>query len=134
MTQNLKLGIEGEAKGIVNENNTAMAFGSGSVNVFGTPAMIGLMEKAALSSVDPLLEEGFCTVGTKINVKHMAATPLGMNVVAKSRLIEIEGKRLTFEVEAWDDKELIGKGIHERFIIKLENFIKRAQAKSKNIG
>lgn len=133
MTQNLKLGIEGEAKGIVNENNTAMAFGSGSVNVFGTPAMIGLMEKAALSSVDPLLEEGFCTVGTKINVKHMAATPLGMNVVAKSRLIEIEGKRLTFEVEAWDEKELIGKGIHERFIIKLENFIKRAQAKSKNI-
>jgi len=133
MIDNLKKGIEGEAGTVVNEQNTAIAFGSGAVSLFGTPAMIGLMEKAALSSVDPLLGEGVCTVGIKVDVKHMAATPPGMKVVAKSRLIEVDGKRLIFEVEAWDDKDLIGKGIHERYIIKVESFIKRAEAKSKDV-
>lgn len=133
MTQNLKTGIAGAADVIVSEQNTAIAFGSGAVSLFGTPAMIGLMEKAALSSVDPLLGEGVCTVGIKVDVKHLAATPPGMKVTAKSRLIEIDGKRLVFEVEAWDEQDLIGKGIHERYIIKLDSFIKRAQAKSKDV-
>lgn len=130
MTQELKTGIEGEARAAVNENNTAIAYGSGSVSVFATPAMVGLMEKAALSSVDPLLEPGFTTVGTKVNVKHLAATPVGMNVIATSRLVEVDGKRLLFEVEARDEVDLIGTGVHERFIVKLDSFIKRAEGKS----
>lgn len=130
MAQELKAGIEGEARVDVNENNTAIAYGSGSVSVFATPAMVGLMEKAALSSVDPLLEPGFATVGTKVNVKHLAATPLGMNVVATSRLVEVDGNRLIFEVEARDEVDLIGTGVHERFIVKLDSFIKRAAGKS----
>ncbi len=131
MTQELKAGLEGKARVIVNEDNIATAHGSGSVRVFATPAMVGLMEKAALSSVDPLLEPGLTTVGTKVDVKHLAATPVGMSMIAKSRLIEIDGKRLVFEVEAQDEVELVGKGIHERFIVKSEGFIKRAEAKSK---
>ena len=130
MAQELKVGIEGEARVDVNEKNTAIAYGSGSVSVFATPAMVGLMEKASLSSVDPLLEPGFATVGTKVNVKHLAATPLGMNVVATSRLVEVDGKRLIFEVEARDEVDLIGTGVHERFIVKLDSFIKRAAGKS----
>lgn len=126
----LKAGIKGEAKATVSEDNTAIAFGSGSVRVFATPAMIGLMEKASLSSVDPLLETGFATVGTKVNIKHLAATPIGMNVVVNSLLIEVDGKRLVFEVEARDDVDLIGTGTHERFIVKLDSFFKRAESKS----
>lgn len=126
----LKAGIKGEAKATVSEDNTAIAFGSGSVRVYATPAMIGLMEKASLSSVDPLLETGFATVGTKVNIKHLAATPIGMNVVVNSLLIEVDGKRLVFEVEARDDVDLIGTGTHERFIVKLDSFFKRAESKS----
>jgi len=126
----LKVGIKGEAKAIVSEDNTAIAFGSGSVRVFATPAMIGLMEKASLSSVDPFLEPGFATVGTKVNIKHLAATPIGMNVVVNSHLVEVDGKRLVFEVEARDDVDLIGTGTHERFIVKLDSFFKKAESKS----
>ncbi len=126
----LKVGIKGEAKAIVSEDNTAIAFGSGSVRVFATPAMIGLMEKTSLSSVDPFLEPGFATVGTKVNIKHLAATPIGMNVVVNSHLVEVDGKRLVFEVEARDDVDLIGTGTHERFIVKLDSFFKKAESKS----
>jgi len=107
-----------------------MAYGSGAVNVFATPAMVGLMEKAALSSIDPLLDAGYTTVGTKINVKHLAATPLGMNVTATARLVEVDGKRLLFEVEVRDEVELVGTGIHERYIVELDNFIKRTKGKT----
>lgn len=130
MSQELKPGIMGEARATVSSENTAIAFGSGSVSVFATPAMIGLMEKASLSSVDPLLEPGVTTVGTRVAVNHLAATPMGMNVTATSRLVEVDGKRLVFEVEARDEVDLIGKGVHERFIIKLDSFIKRAEGKS----
>lgn len=129
MASELKAGIQGVARVTVSEENTAIAYGSGSVRVFATPAMVGLMEKAALSSVDPLLEPGFTTVGTKVNVKHLAATPVGMDVVATSRLVEVDGKRLIFEVEARDEVDLIGTGVHERFIVKLDSFIKRAEGK-----
>jgi predicted thioesterase len=100
------------------------------VRVFATPAMIRLMEKAALSSVAPYLEEGSTTVGTRVDVKHLAATPVGMDVVITSKLVEAEGKRLLFEVEARDQVELIGKGTHERFIVKTESFVRRTEGKS----
>ncbi|MCL6559268.1 MAG: thioesterase family protein [Firmicutes bacterium] len=131
MQQDLKPGIEGEARTAITDDNTAIAYGSGAVRVFATPAMIGLMEKAALSSVDALLGEGLTTVGTRVEVKHLAATPVGMNVVARSRLVEVDGKRLLFEVEARDDVDLIGTCVHERYIVKLESFLKRALSKGK---
>jgi len=130
MAKELEVGIKGEAGDAVTDLNTAVAYGNTVVNVYASPAMIGLMEKAALSSVLPFLGEGMTTVGTMFEVKHLAATPVGLNVTARSTLVEIEGKRLLFEVEAWDDAEQIGKGIHERFIVKLEGFLKRTQAKS----
>ncbi|MFA4885472.1 MAG: thioesterase family protein [Desulfotomaculaceae bacterium] len=130
MAKELEVGIKGEARDVVTDLNTAVAYGNTVVNVYASPAMIGLMEKAALSSVLPFLGEGMTTVGTRFEVKHLAATPVGLNVTARSTLVEIEGKRLLFEVEAWDDAEQIGKGIHERFIVKLEGFLKRTQSKS----
>jgi predicted thioesterase len=127
----LQIGLRGEARVKVSQNNTAASYGSGSVLVFATPAMIGLMEQAALSSVDPLLEKDMATVGISIDVKHLAATPAGMDVTAVSELIEIDGKRLVFRVEAWDNKEKIGEGIHQRYIISITKFMDKVQAKSR---
>lgn len=130
MAEELKPGLKGEARLKVDDKNTAVTYESGSVPVFATPAMIRLMEKAALSSVDPLLEPGLTTVGTKVEVKHLSATPVGMEVVVTARLLEADGKRLLFEVEARDEVELIGTGLHERFIVKRESFVKRTEGKS----
>ena len=129
MARDLQIGIEGLAQTVVSELNTAITHGSGAVSVFATPALVGLMEKAALSSVEPLLEQGTTTVGTRVDVKHLAATPVGMTVVATSRLVEVDGKRLVFEVEARDNVDLVGMGIHERFIVKTESFIRRVEDK-----
>jgi predicted thioesterase len=130
MAKELETGIKGEATDVVSEMNTAVAYGNTVVNVYASPAMIGLMEKAALESVLPYLGEGMTTVGTKFNVKHLAATPVGMKVTVRTTLVEIEGKKLVFDFEAWDDAEQIGKGSHERFIVKLDSFLKRTLEKS----
>ncbi|MDD4168761.1 MAG: thioesterase family protein [Desulfotomaculaceae bacterium] len=129
MAKELKIGIEEKLSVAVNNKNTAIACGSGSVSVFATPALVALMEGAAISAVDQLLEAGFTTVGTEINVKHLAATPVGMNVTATAQLIDIDGKRLLFKVEARDDVDLIGTGTHERYIIRVDSFIARASGK-----
>jgi predicted thioesterase len=129
MSSLLKPGLKGEAAVKVTEENTAIAYGSGGVRVFATPAMIGLMEKAALSSVDPLLEKGQTTVGMKVDVEHLAATPVGMTVTARSVLLEVEGRKLVFSVEAGDGVDLVGKGMHVRFIVPEEKFLARAFAK-----
>jgi len=129
MEMSLKTGIIGEAKTVVSDKNTAITHGSGSVPVFATPAMIALMENAALSSVQPYLPEGHTTVGIKIGSSHIAATPPGMEVTAKSELLEIDGKRLVFKLEAYDAKEKIGEGTHERFIINIEKFMKKNEEK-----
>ncbi|MDQ0285371.1 putative thioesterase [Desulfofundulus luciae] len=131
MAGELKIGLRGKAVTRVTEENTALAYGSGGAKVFATPAMIGLMENAALSSVDPLLEPGQITVGIRVDVEHLAATPIGMEVVARSELVEIDGKRLVFRVEAHDEQELIGRGTHERFIVNQERFLSRTAAKLK---
>lgn len=129
MDINLKPGIKAEKEELVTEKNTAIAYGSGGVAVYATPAMIGLMENAALSAVDPLLPEGLATVGTELNVKHLAATPLGMRVKATAELLQVEGKRLVFKVMALDEKEIIGEGTHERYIINLANFLAKTANK-----
>jgi fluoroacetyl-CoA thioesterase len=127
---NLKVSMHGEARTRVNGENTALKFGSGSVDVFGTPAMIALMEEASINTVDKNLPVGFATVGIVLNIKHIAATPKGMNITASAELIEIDGKRLVFKVEAFDEIEKIGEGTHQRFIIELDKFKRRVQSKS----
>jgi predicted thioesterase len=118
-------GLTGEATTTVVHENTAAAVGAGGVEVFGTPMMIALMENAAWRAVASSLEEGDVTVGTVVNVRHLAATPLGQQVRATAELIEIDGRRLVFKVEAHDEKRKIGEGQHERFIVNLERFMKR---------
>lgn len=130
MDNNLKIGITAQTEKIVSEDDTAVKFGSGGVRVFATPMMVALMENAALNAVDPHLGEDSATVGLSLNVKHLAATPVGMKVTAVAELISIEGKKLTFKVEAYDEQEKIGEGIHERYIIKLSKFLERAAQKS----
>ena len=127
----LEVGIKGQRETIVTKENTAAGIGSGSLEVFSTPMMILLMEESCFMSVNDILEEGFTTVGTCVNVKHLSATPLGMKVVIKSELINVDGRALTFKVEAYDEKGLIGEGIHERFIVNNEKFQAKTDSKLK---
>lgn len=124
----LKEGITGHQETIVTVENTAKTMKSGTLDVFATPAMIALMEQTAYESVAGELEEGYGTVGTMLNVKHVSATPLGMKVTCESTLTKIDGRALTFEVKAFDERGLIGEGIHERFLVQNEKF----QAKANN--
>jgi fluoroacetyl-CoA thioesterase len=133
MDFNLKVGLKSQAAEKVTEENTAIKYGSGTVNVFATPAMIGLMEKASIQIVDTLLPKGFATVGTFVNITHIAATPLNMVVIARSELIEIDGKKLKFKIEAFDEKEKIGEGLHGRYIINLQDFIERVEKKKEDL-
>ena len=132
MEGQLSVGLQGEARVTVDESNTAIAHGSGTVSVLATPALIALLEKAAQNSVAPFLEAGSTTVGTMVNIKHLAATPVGINVTASSRLAELDGRRLLFEVEVKDEVEVVATGVHERFIVKMDSFMKRAANKSKS--
>lgn len=125
----MEKGIKGQGEIIVTEENTAQALGSGSLAVLATPAMVALMEKTARLSVAPYLEEGQSTVGTLVNVKHLAASPVGMAITCRTELIDIDRRRLVFNVECSDEAGLIGEGTHERFIIDEEKFIEKASAK-----
>ena len=125
----LQIGLKGVAETPVTEENTAAAMGSGLLPVFATPAMLALMENAAASSVQPYLAEGQGTVGTRLEVSHLAATPVGLTVRAESELIEIDRRRLVFSVRAWAGEELIGEGTHQRFIIDSARFLEKALAK-----
>lgn len=125
----LKIGIENNSEVKVCENNTALALGSGTLAVFATPAMIALMEKTAAQSVENYIDEAQTTVGTKLDVKHVAATPVGMTVKCESKLIDIDRSRLVFEVKAYDETGLIGEGIHERFIVDSEKFLNKTNKK-----
>lgn len=127
----LKTGLVGRAETIVTESNTAAAIGSGALPVFSTPHMIALMENASMNAIAPCLEDGQGSVGTKIDVAHMAATPMGMTVRAESTLTRIEGRMLSFEVRAWAGDELIGEGTHQRCIIYNQRFMEKTQAKLK---
>ena len=129
MDYKLQVGFSAEIERVVTEKDTAESFGSGGASVFATPMMIGLMENAALKAVDMHLPKGHATVGTHIDVSHLAATPVGMKVHARAELIELKGKRLKFKVEAYDEKEQIGIGSHERYIIDIDNFMERVSAK-----
>lgn len=127
--KSLEVGISGNKKLVVTEAMTAKEMGSGELPVYATPSMIALMENTAFESVSDYLEEGQGTVGTLLNVKHLSATPVGMEVTCESKLIEIDRKRLVFEVKAFDAMGCIGEGTHERFIIDNQKFLDRAESK-----
>ena len=127
----LKTGLVGRAETIVTESNTAAAIGSGALPVFSTPHMIALMENASMNAIAPCLEDGQGSVGTKIDVAHVAATPMGMTVRAESTITRFEGRMLSFEVRAWAGDELIGEGTHQRCIIYNQRFMEKTQAKLK---
>lgn len=126
----LKEGITNTETVIVNENNSARTMGSGTLDVFATPAMIALMEKTAWRSLIPYLEDGQGTVGIHLDITHDAPTPLGMTVTCESKLVKIDGRRLVFEVTATDGRDVIGRGIHERFLIWDEKFQNKANEKA----
>ena len=119
----IELGIKGLAETEVVYGNTAAAVGSGALEVFSTPSMIALMEKAALESMLPHLEEGQGTVGIRLEVSHLVATPIGEKVRAESELIAVDKRMLTFKVTAYGGDKLIGEGIHKRSIVNNERFL-----------
>jgi predicted thioesterase len=125
MELEISVGVKGKEELVVTFEDTAARYGSGLVEVFATPAMVALMEKTCLTSVRPYLPEGYGTVGIKIDVSHSRATPVGMRVICESTLVEIDRRRLVFEVVAHDEKGEIGRGRHERFVIDTGKFMEK---------
>lgn len=126
----LKTGIKGHLELTVTEDITAKTMGSGELEVFATPAMLALMEKTAQTSVAEYLEEGSGTVGIKADLSHVAASPLGMKIYCDSELVQIDGRKLTFRIEARDDIEVIGTAVHERFIVDNVRFQEKTNRKN----
>jgi predicted thioesterase len=125
----LKPGLEGHAEIVVGDEHTAPRIGSGRVRVLATPVMINLMEAAALDAVENLIPAGHQSLGTRLDVRHIAATPVGMRVRATAKLLAVDGRTLEFRVEAHDEKDLIGDGGHTRLVVNVARFDQRVQAK-----
>ena len=125
----LKAGIKGTQEVLVTEANTAKTMGSGTLDVFATPAMIALMELTAWKSVAPYLEEGNGTVGSYLDIHHNAPTPVGMTVTCESELTAVEGRKLVFKVSLYDEKGPVGGGVHERFVVNDAKFAAKAESK-----
>ncbi len=127
----LKPGLKGRAELVVGEEHTAPRVGSGRVHVLATPVMINLFEAAALDAIERLLPAGRQSLGTVLNVRHVAATPVGMRVIASAEVTGIEGRTVRFRLEARDEKDLIGDGTHERVVVNVAKFDERVQRKLK---
>jgi predicted thioesterase len=125
----LRVGLTGSARIKVGEEQTAPRVGSGRVRVLATPVMINMMEAAALDAIERLLPEGHQSLGTHLDVGHYAATPVGMTLRASAEVTKIDGRNVTFRVEAFDDKERIGDGTHTRVVVNVERFDRRIQKK-----
>lgn len=130
----MEVGIKGKKERVVPYEQTAEYISSGLLPVFATPCMIQFMEETARTSVESFLAEGQSTVGTSVNIKHLASTFVGCKVTCESELIEIDRRRLVFSVKVYDDKELLGEGTHERFIIDNAKFIARLDIKKQEMG
>jgi predicted thioesterase len=127
-------GMTGTAELIVGEEHTAPSIGSGRVHVLATPVMINLIEAAALAAVENSLPEEHQSLGTRLDVSHIAATPVGMRVRATAEVVRVEGRTIYLKVRAEDERELIGEGTHERVVVNLERFDKRVQDKARAAG
>ena len=123
-------GLTGRTELVVGEEHTAPRVGSGKVHVLATPVMINLFEAAALDAVDKHLPAGYQSLGTVLNVRHIAATPVGMKVFSIARITKIEGRTVFLEVTAKDERELIGDGLHQRVVVNVEKFSQRVAKKS----
>ncbi len=119
----------GESERVVTEDWTAPSMGSGTVPVLATPALVALMEQAAVRALEGRLPAGQTSVGVRIDVRHLAATLPGMRVRARATLVAAEGRRLTFQIEAWDEAEKIGEAVHERVLVDVERFMERTRGK-----
>lgn len=129
MFEAIKVGVAAERSLVVEEEHTAASGGSGALPVFATPQMIALMEGAAVAAVDPLLPSGHHTVGIHVDIRHIAATPVGRMVTACAELVEIDGRKLSFRVRAFDEAGTIGEGVHHRFIVEEKRFMQRARSR-----
>lgn len=127
----LSPGLTGELEHTVADADSASRWGSGLVPVFSTPALVGLMESVAVKALSGNLSTGQTTVGARIDVRHLAATPVGMQVRARAELTAVEGRKLVFKIQAWDEVELIGEATHERFVVDKARFLNRVQSKVK---
>jgi predicted thioesterase len=127
----LPTGLTGTAQLVVGEQHTAPRVGSGRIRVLATPVMINLIEAAALAAVEQSLPEEHQSLGTHLDVTHIAATPVGMKVRATAEVVKVEGRTIWFKVRCDDEHELIGEGTHERVVVNVERFDKRVQAKVK---
>ena len=127
--ENLKVGLKNSAASIVEVQDTAAKVGSGSLEVLASPKMFALIEKAAADLLEKNLPQEYTSVGTLMNVEHIAPTPVGMKFSAEVKIISIEGRKIIFEVAASDEVEKIGRGVHERFIVGREKFLSKANAK-----
>lgn len=127
----IEIGKELSIKVKVGENDTARKVGSGTLDVLSTPRMIALMEEAAYKCIGDSLEEGATSVGTLMSVKHLSATPVGMEVTATAKVTEAEGRRIAFKVTAYDEAGIIGEGEHERFVVYAEKFVAKTYSKLK---
>jgi len=125
----LRIGLTGDCEIVVGPEHTATRWKSGGVDVLSTPQLVGLLELAALNAVDHLLPEGWLTVGTRVDIEHIAATPLGQAVSAHATLTAVDGRRLAFEVVATDAAGVIGRGTHQRVIVNRASFLERASAR-----
>ncbi len=123
-------GLVGEASLLVTQADTAASLGSGLVSGFSTPTLVTLIETASVAAIREYMPPGQTSVGIEVNLKHLAPTPVGMRVRAKSELVEIEGRQLKFEVEAWDEREKIAEGIHKRALVDSVRFDQRLKAKA----
>ena len=127
----IRPGLAGSASLIVAPEHTAPRVGSGRIAVLATPVMINLIEAAALGAMEHLLPAGHQSLGIRLDVRHIAATPVGMRVRATAKLLAVDGRTLEFRVEAHDEKDLIGDGAHTRLVVNVERFDQRVQAKLK---
>ena len=125
----LETGIRGNQSVAVTPENTAKTMGSGTLNVFATPALVALAEKTCWMSVADALDEGYGSVGTKLELEHTAPTPVGMTVTCESELTAVEGRKLVFKVSLYDEKGPVGGGVHERFVVNDAKFAAKAESK-----
>ena len=125
----VEIGIQGLAEALVEEADTAKTVGSGDLLVYATPCMVALMEGAAYESIAPYLAEGESSVGTKMEVTHLSATPVGMSVRAESVVTAVEGRKVTFSITAYDEAGEIGRATHERVVVKTERFLEKTYDK-----